>query len=58
MSRYSYFIGLIFHFEFKNETKYTVKLFIFTLFMKTTFSQVRHPSHPGRGHESLTGHMT
>ena len=26
--------------------------------MKATFSQVRHPSHPGRGCGSLTCHMT
>ena len=31
---------------------------VFTLFMKAIFSQVRHPSHPGRGHGSLTCHMT
>ena len=31
---------------------------VFTLFMKAIFSQVRHPSHPGRGHASLTCHMT
>ena len=28
------------------------------LFMKAIFSRVRHPSHPGRGHGSLTCHMT
>ena len=33
-------------------------LFFFTHFMKATFSQVRHPSHPGRGCGSLTCHMT
>ena len=26
--------------------------------MKAIFSRVRHPSHPGRGHGSLTCHMT
>ena len=26
--------------------------------MKAIFSRVRHPSHPGRGHGSLTYHMT
>ena len=31
---------------------------VFTLFMKAIFSQVRHPSHPGRGHASPTCHMT
>ena len=31
---------------------------VFTLFMKAIFSRVRHPSHPGRGHGSLTCHMT
>ena len=31
---------------------------VFTLFMKAIFSQVRHPSHPGRGHASPTSHMT
>ena len=31
---------------------------VFTLFMKAIFSRVRHPSHPGQGHVSLTCHMT
>ena len=31
---------------------------VFTLFMKAIFSQVRHPSHSGRGHASPTCHMT
>ena len=33
-------------------------LIFFTHFMEATFSQVRHPSHPGRGCGSLTCHMT
>ena len=44
-------------------TERTYRLFsniiqVFTLFMKAIFSRVRHPSHPGRGHGSLTCHMT
>ena len=35
-----------------------VIFFFFTHFMKATFSQVRHPSHPGRGCGSLTCNMT
>ena len=30
----------------------------FYAFYESHFSQVRHPSHPGRGHGSLTCHMT
>ena len=53
------FYLLIFHIGFSKITKYPVVLFnFFTHFMKATFSQVRHPSHPGRSCGSLTCHMT
>ena len=37
---------------------YSNVIHVFTLFMKAVFSQVRHPSHPGRGHASPNCHMT
>ena len=43
------------------EYNYYVQVFIyflFTLLMKAIYSQVRYPSHSGRGDESLTCHMT
>ena len=41
-----------------NQISSGIIFFFFTHFMKATFSQVRHPSHPGRGCGSLTCHMT
>ena len=41
-----------------NQISSGIIFFFFTHFMKATFSQVRHPSHPGHGCGSLTCHMT
>ena len=49
---------LFFHFDFKDAIKYTAILSKFLHFYENHFSLVRHPSHPGRGHGSLTCHMT
>ena len=54
-----FFTYLFFHFDFKDAIKCTAILSKFLYFlMKAIFSRVRHPSHPGRGHGSLTCHMT
>ena len=49
----------IFHFDFKDAIKYIQQYYpSFYTFYESHFSRVRHPSHPGRGHGSLTCHMT
>ena len=47
----------IFHFDFKYVINYTPILSIFLHFYETNFTRVRHPSHSGRGHGSLTCHQ-
>ena len=52
------FICLFFHLYSKCAVKYTAILSKFDTICESHFSQVRHPSHPGRGHASPTCHMT
>ena len=59
LSRYSYFHWfIIFHFDFKLIIKYTATSSNLFHFYDSYFSRVRHTSHPGQGHGSLTCHMS
>ena len=63
---YVFYLFIFFHFDFKDAIKYTAILSKFLHFLwKPCLTGVafwdtlsRHPSHPGRGHGSLTCHMT